>query len=166
MGSFDFLDNIGEQKGDFNTSKSVKADKERMQYLEILVSRNLMMEQFKEEVIQLYNTTKSIEIFNNNVQKSINLIGRIEVKIIGIDENMFKLKNDEFEYIGAIDRMPNDGYVLSANRGKVSYTFAMQLFHHLKNRVLLVNEINGLSDALDFRVLSVLEVEQLTKDNS
>ena len=73
---------------------------------------------------------------------------------------MFKHKNDELEYVGEIDRMPNDKTKLSANRGKVSYLFAKQLSEHLRNRILTLKEINALSDTLDFKLLKVLNVEQ------
>ena len=55
----------------------------------------------------------------------------MELKILSVDESVFKLKNDVLEYIGAIDRMPNDSYILSPNRGKVSYSFAKELFKQL-----------------------------------
>ena len=94
------------------------------------------------------------------MQKSIVVLEKAEFKILSVDEDMFKLKNDKPEYVGSIDRVPDDKTLLSPNTGKVSYTFSKQLFEHLKYRTMTLKEINALSDLLDFKFLKVFNVEQ------
>lgn len=98
--------------------------------------------------------------FFENVQKSILVLEKAEFKIISVDEDMFKLKNDKPEYVGTIDRMPDDKSHLLPNTGKVSYAFIKHLFEHLTYRTLSLKEINALSDLLDFKFLKVFNVEQ------
>ena len=119
---------------------------------------------FKNEILDLIvNKNISDEIFIREVQKSIDAFKEMELKILSVDESVFKLKNDVLEYIGAIDRMPNDSYILSPNRGKVSYSFAKELYNQLKGRRIGLGELISMSDSLDFKVLKIFNVEQLTK---
>lgn len=120
---------------------------EKARYLEILASRRLIDEEFKESVLNLYQSKKINEAkFFENLERSISGYEGAEFKILSIDEDMFKLKNDELEYVGEVDRMPNDKTELSSNRGKVSYYFIKQLREQLKYRVLTLKEINALND--------------------
>ena len=80
-----------------------------------------------------------------------------------VDDEEFKFRNDTLEYIGAIDRMPDDKLILSPNRGMVSYNFVVSLFNQLKGRTLKLSEVIALSDALDFKLMKVYHYEQLTK---
>jgi hypothetical protein len=164
MENFDFLNSIGESKNNFKDINVNKDLKKIIEYLEILRNRNLMNEDFKNEVLDLLVNEKiSNEIFYREIQKSIDAFKEIELKILSVDESVFKLKNDELEYIGAIDRMPNDSYILSPNRGKVSYSFAKELFKQLKGRRIKLGELISMSDSLDFKVIKIFNVEQLTK---
>ena len=164
MENFDFLNDIGESKNNFKTLNVGKKLKNKIEFLEILINRNLMMEDFKNEILDLLINKKiSDEIFFREVRKSITNFNEVELKLLSIDESEFKFKNDELEYIGAIDRMPDDSYILSSNRGKVSYSFAKELFNHLKGRRIKLREIIAMSDSLDFKVIKVFNVEQLTK---
>ena len=164
MENFDFLNSIGESKDNFEFLNVNKDLKNKIEFLEILRNRNLMMEDFKNEILDLLvNKNISDEIFIREVQKSIDAFKEMELKILSVDESVFKLKNDVFEYIGAIDRMPNDSYILSPNRGKVSYSFAKELFNQLKGRRIRLGELISMSDSLDFKVLKIFNVEQLTK---
>lgn len=164
MGSFDFLDNMGEPKSNFFKINTPKGIDDKIKYLEILKNRNLVMEEFGSELIELLLKKKiNEEVFFNNVNKSIKLHNQIVLKIIGIDEGEFKFKNNVLEYVGAIDRMTDDKSTLNTNRGKVSYDFAKSLFEHLKGRRLKLEEINLLSDILDFKILKIFHVEQETK---
>jgi hypothetical protein len=164
MENFDFLNSIGESKDNFKNFNVNKDLKKIIEYLEILRNRNLMNEAFKNEVLDLIVNKKiSNQIFYREVQKSIDAFKEMELKILSVDESVFKLKNDELEYIGTIDRMPNDSYILSPNRGKVSYTFAKELFNQLKGKKIKLGELISMSDSLDFKVLKIFNVEQLTK---
>lgn len=164
MENFDFLNSIGESKDNFEFLNINKDLKNKIEFLEILRNRNLMMEDFKNEILDLLvNKNISDEIFIREVQKSIDAFKEIELKILSVDESVFKLKNDVLEYIGAIDRIPNDSYILSPNRGKVSYSFAKELFNQLKGRRIKLGELISMSDSLDFKVLKIFNVEQLTK---
>jgi hypothetical protein len=164
MDNFDFLNNIGESKNNFKDINVNKDLKKIIEYLEILRNRNLMNEDFKNEVLDLLVNKKiSIEIFYREIQKSIDAFKEIELKILSVDESVFKLKNEELEYIGAIDRMPNDSYILSPNRGKVSFSFANELYKQLKGRRMKLGELISMSDSLDFKVIKIFNVEQLTK---
>ena len=164
MKNFDFLNNIGESVNNFKKVKVNNDLTKKVEYLEILRNRNLMMEDFKNEILDLLvNKNISDEIFIREVQKSIDAFKEMELKILSVDESVFKLKNDVLEYIGAIDRMPNDSYILSPNRGKVSYSFAKELFNQLKGRRIRLGELISMSDSLDFKVLKIFNVEQLTK---
>ena len=164
MGALDFLKDLGESKEKYTKLNLEKNIQEKLEYLEILRGRNLMKEDFNNELFNLYLTKKIDEhIFNQNVQKSIEAHEKIELKILSIDEGIFKKKNNELKYIGVIDKMPNDkSGNYSLNRGKASYDFVEILFNnHLKGRVLKLKDINALSDALDFKVLAVFNTERL-----
>lgn len=160
MGDFDFLDNIGESKGLFKKVKVSNKIEEAVKYLEILQNRNLMGEDFKNDLLELMvNKKANSEVILGNINKSIEAHEKIKLKILSIDEEMFKSKNDQLEYVGAIDRMPNDATQLLPNRGKVSYLLVQQIFNVLKNRTVTIKEIINLSDILDFKVLAVFNVE-------
>lgn len=161
MGKFDFLTKLGESKNDYEVVNVEKDIKDKMLYLEILVNRNLMQKEFKEQLVDYYLGKKITESkFFENVQKSILVLEKAEFKIISVDEDMFKLKNEKPEYVGTIDRMPDDKTQLLPNTGKVSYLFIKQLFEHLKHRTMTLKEINALSDLLDFKFFKVFNVEQ------
>ena len=161
MGKFDFLNKIGESKSNYEVVNVEKDIKDKMLYLEILVNRNLMQSEFKEQLVDYYINKKITESkFFENVQKSILTLEKAELKIISVDEDMFKLKNGEPEFVGTIDRMPEDKAQVLPNSGKVSYLFIKQLFEHLKHRTMTLKEINALSDLLDFKFLKVFNTEQ------
>jgi hypothetical protein len=161
MGKFDFLTKLGESKNDYEVVNVEKDVKDKMLYLEILVNRNLMQEEFKEQLVDFYLSKKITESkFFENVQKSIRVLEKAEFKLISVDGDMFKLKNDKPEYVGTIDRMPDDKTHVLPDTGKVSYSFIKELFEHLKNRTLTLKEINALSDLLDFKLLKVFNVKQ------
>jgi len=161
MGKFDFLTKFGESKSDYEVVNVEKDIKDKILYLEVLVNRNLMQGEFKEQLVDYYINKKITESkFLENVQKSILVLEKAEFKIKSVDEDMFKLKNDKPEYVGTIDRMPDDKTKLLPDTGKVSYSFTKQLFEHLKYRTLTLKEINALSDLLDFKFLKVFNVEQ------
>jgi hypothetical protein len=166
MGIFDFLDDLGDSKKDF---KKIKLDidlEEKVKYLEILQSRNLIMENFKNDLIEKYiNKEIDEKLFKSNVDRSIKLHNDIELQLIDIDENEFKLKNDELEYIGSIDRINDDDYPINPNKGMVSYNFVKKLFSHLNWKTIKLKEINDLSDILDFKVLKCFNVKQKTPKN-
>lgn len=162
MGKFDFLTKLGESKSDYEIINVENELKNKLVYLEILVNRNLMQEDFKIELTNLYVNKKITENkFFENVQKSIDILEKAEFKIKSIDEDMFKLKNNTLEYVGSIDRMPDDKTQLLPNCGKVSFILTKQLFEHLKYRTLTLKEINALSDLLDFKFFKVFNVEQI-----
>lgn len=164
MGAFDFLNNLGESKDSFKKTNLENIIKEKIEFMEILINRNLMQEDFKNELIEKYlNKKLSIDEVSMYIQKSINLHNEIELKLKSIDEDEFKLKNDSLEYIGAIDKMPDDTAIIGPNRGKVSYNFVVSLFNHLKGRRLKLGEIIKLSDVLDFKLMKVFNFEQVTK---
>lgn len=162
MGKFDFLNNIGESSNSYEVVNIDNKIKDILLYLEILVNRNLMKEDFKNELIEHFVSRKITEKkLNENIQKSILVHEQAEIKLISIDENMFKHKSDEQEYIGTIDRMPFDKTKVLSSRGKASFKFVEHLFRHLKNRVLTLKEVNSFSDLLDFDFLSVFNIEQI-----
>jgi hypothetical protein len=161
MGMFDFLDNIGDSKANYKTIDVGKNLKNKIEYLELLQNRNLIMGQFKDELLELYQNKKlSDEQFYFNVNKSISLHEKVELKFISLDDNMFKLKNDTFEYVGRLDKMTDSKSSINKNSGCVSYSFASQLNQHLKNKILSIKQINDLSDILDFKVLKIFNTEQ------
>lgn len=166
MGVFDFLDNIGESKSNFRDVKSNSDLDSKVQYLEILQSRNLLMEDFKNDLIQKYiNKEIDEKLFKSNVEKSVKLHNEIELELLSVDDNEFKLKNDELEYIGAIDKISVDSEHENPNRGMVSYNFVKYLFNQLKRKNIKLKEINDLSDVLDFKLLKVFNVKQITPKN-
>ena len=156
MGILDFMDGLGEQANKF---KKVKIDsylQQRIPFMEILVNRGVMGEDFKSELIEKYISEKwTKEILDSNIEKSINLYESIKLKLVSVDDEIFNLKNDVQEYIGEIDKLPNDPSVFNPNSGKMSYNFAIALFEHLKNKELSLKEVNYLSDALDVKIQSV-----------
>ena len=164
MGILDFMDGLGEQSNKF---KKVKIDtylQQRIPFMEILVNRGVMGEDFKSELIEKYISEKwTNEILDSNIKKSIDLYETIKLRLISVNDDIFKLKNEVQEYIGEIDKMPNDSTVFNPNSGKMSYNFAVSLFEHLKNKELTLKEINYLSDALDVKIQSVYKKEVLTE---
>ena len=163
MGIFDFLDNIGESKNKFKEVKSNSDLDTKVQYLEILQSRNLLMEDFKNDLIQKYiNKEIDDKLFKSNVEKSVKLHNEIELELLSVDDDEFKLKNDELEYIGVIDRIQNNSESENPNRGMVSYNFVKSLFNQLNRKNITLKEINDLSDILEFKVLKVFNVKQIT----
>jgi hypothetical protein len=161
MGKFDFLSKLGMSKSDYIVVEVENDIKDKMLFLEILLNRNLMQNKFKEEVIDLYfNKKLGEENFLSNVQKSIRVAEKVEFKILSVDEDLFKLKNDKPEFIGTIPRMPGDKTQLLPNTGKVSYTFIKQIYEHFKHRTITLKEINALSDLLDFDFQQVFHMEQ------
>ena len=163
MGKFDFLDKLGESKSNFTTIPTTKSEVEKINLLEILKTRNLIGIEFKDELISLLVNKKiDEEVLNNNINKSISIFEEIQVKILSIDEEMFKQKNDELEYIGAMDRMPNDKREIYPDIGKISYQFIKEIYGNLKNKVLTIKEIVALSDAFGFNLLNVFNVEQIS----
>lgn len=161
MGKFDFLDKFGESKDKYQIVEVGEDVKPKIKYLEILVNRKLMQKDFQEELLNYYLNKKITEAkFYENIQKSISVLEKAEFKIISIEEDIFKQKNEKPEFVGSIDRMPDDKTQLSPNRGKVSYSFTKQFYEHLKYRTMTLKEIISLSDLLDFNFFAVLNVEQ------
>lgn len=164
MGLFDFLNDLGESKSNFNTIKTSKTEQLLTEYLGILISRSLMTEHFKSELINLYLNKKINDIaLNENIEKSITIHESIEYKLVSVDEEMFKKKDNTKEYIGAIDRLPYDKTKLSLERGKISYNFAVSLLEFLKGRIMNVKMMNNLCDVLDCDVKSIFNKEILTE---
>jgi DNA-binding Xre family transcriptional regulator len=164
MGLFDFLNDLGESKSNFNVIKTSEKEQLLIEYLEILVSRGLMMEDFKSELINLHFNKKINErALNENIEKSIRVHEAIEYKLVSIDEQMFKKRDNTKEYIGAIDRLPNDKTKLNSERGKLSYNFAVSLLEHLKGRTMNVKMMNNLCDALDCDIKIIFNKEILTE---
>jgi hypothetical protein len=161
MGKFDFLNDMGESKKNYHIIKTSKSFDDKIKYIEILQNRNLIQEKFKNELISLYLNKKISDFdFDQNIQKSIRIHEKAELKIISIDEDMFKLKNEQKEYVGAIDRIPDNKSNNLLEYGKVSYLFVKELFNDLKLKTLTLKEINNLSDSLGFSLLKVFNVEQ------
>jgi hypothetical protein len=164
MGLFDFLNDLGESKSNFNVIKTSEKEQLLIEYLEILVSRGLMMEDFKSELINLHFNKKINErALNENIEKSIRVHEAIEYKLVSIDEQMFKKRDNTKEYIGAIDRLPNDKTKLNSERGKLSYNFTVSLLEHLKGRTMNVKMMNNLCDALDCDIKIIFNKEILTE---
>jgi hypothetical protein len=164
MGLFDFLNDLGESKSNFNVIKTSEKEKLLIEYLEVLVSRGLMMKDFKSELINLhYNKKINENALNENIEKSISVHEAIEYKLVSVDEQMFKKKDNTKEYIGAIDRLPNDKTILNSDRGRLSYNFAVFLLEHLKGRTMNVKMMNNLCDALDCDVKIIYNKEILTE---
>jgi len=164
MGLFDFLNDLGESKSNFNTIKTSEKERLLIEYLEILVSRGLMMEDFKSELINLHFNKKINEVaLNVNIEKSINAHEAIEYKLVSVDEDMFKKKDNTKEYIGAIDRLPNDKTKLNSERGKISYNFSVSLLEFFKGRIMNVKIMNNLCDVLDCNVKIIFNKEILTE---
>lgn len=163
MGLLDFMDGLGEQANKF---KKVKIDsylEQRIPFMEILVNRGVMSEDFKNELIEKYIKEKwTKETLETNIQKSINIYESIKLKLVSVDDEIFKHKNDTQEYVGEIDKMPNDPSIYNSNSGKISYNFALSLLDHLKNKEFSLKEINYLSDALDVKIQSVYNKEVIT----
>jgi len=164
MGLFDFLNDLGESKSNFKTIKTSEKEELLIEYLEILVSRGLMMGDFESELINLHFNKKINEVaLNENIKKSIIAHEAIEYKLVSVDEDMFKKKDNTKEYIGAIDRFPNDKTKLNSERGKISYNFAVCLLEFLKGRIMNVKMMNNLCDVLDCNVKIIFNKEILTE---
>ena len=163
MGVFDFLNDLGESKSNFNIRKTNKEEDEIVAYLEILQNRGLMMENFKNELLTLFLNKKiDKKAFHENINKSVNAHENIEFKLTSIDESMFKLKDKQKEYIGSIDRLPEDLIKPNSESGKISYDFSLSLFEQLKGRIINVKMMNSLCDALDCNIKSIYNKEFLT----
>jgi hypothetical protein len=81
MGKFDFLTKLGESKSDYEIINVENELKNKLVYLEILVNRNLMQEDFKIELTNLYVNKKITENkFFENVQKSIDILEKEEFR--------------------------------------------------------------------------------------
>lgn len=161
MRKFDFLNEIGNSKDDYEFINVDNDTKDKVEYLEILISRNLIQEDFKNELLNYYLNKKITEKqFFENIQKSIRILEKAEFKILSLDEEMFKLKNDKKEYVGCINKMPNVKNQLLPDTGKLSYLFAKHLYDHFKNRILTLKEINALSDLLEIKLFKIFNVEQ------
>lgn len=164
MGVFDFLNDLGESKSNFDIRKTNKEEKNIVAYLEILENRGLMMEKFKNEVLDLFLNKKiDKKTFDNNVNKSIKAHENIEYKLTSVDESMFKLKDNQKEYIGSIDRLPEDLTKSNSETGKISYEFSLALLKHLNGKIINVKMMNSLCDILDCNVKSVYNKEILTE---
>jgi hypothetical protein len=164
MGVFDFLNDLGESKSNFNIRKTNKEEENLVAYLEILENRGLMMEKFKNEVLTLFLNKKiDKKTFDDNVTKSIKAHENIEFKLTSIDESMFKLKDERKEYIGSIDRLPEDSSKPNSESGKISYEFSLSLYEHLKGKVVNVKMLNSLCDALDCNIKSIYNKECITE---
>lgn len=164
MSNFDFLDSLGESASSFKIIETSRDDAKVVSLLQILVNRGLMMEDFKNELLDLYLKKKinSNGVFKN-IEKSIQAHESIEYKLIEVDKSMFKNFDTTKEYVGAINRLPSDISKLNADRGKVSFQFAEFLFEHLKGRVMNIKLMNNLCDALDFDVKSIFNKDIITK---
>jgi len=164
MGIFNFLDNLGEPASKFNFVNISKDNSNVISYLEILVSRGLMMEDFKTELLDIYFNKKiNSKSLTENIERSIQAHELIEYKLISVDKSMFKKYDSSKEYVGAIDRLPNDLTKLSPDRGKISFYFAEALLEHLRGRVMNIKLMNSLCDAMDCDVKSIFNKDILTK---
>lgn len=163
MGILDFFDGLGESADKF---KQVKVDsylQSRISFMEILVNRGVMSDDFKNELIEKYISDKlSKDTFEFNIKRSIDAYEAVKLKFTSVDVDIFKLKNDTLEYVGEIDKMPNEPPIYNPNSGKMSYNFALLLFEHLKNKEISFKEVNYLSDALDVKIQRVYNKELLT----
>jgi hypothetical protein len=163
MGLFDFLNDLGEDKSKYKKIDTNEEEQSTIEYLEILTNRGLMTEDFKSELYNLYFNKKiDKNTFNQNIQKSINAHEAIEYKITSIDVEMFKKRDNSKEYVGAIDRLPNDNTKLHSERGKISYEFSEKILEHLRGRIMNVKMMNNLCDALDCDVKSIFNKDILT----
>jgi len=164
MGILDFLDGLGQSADNF---KEVKVDsylQSRISFMEILVNRGVMSDDFKNALIEKYISDKwSKDTLESNIKKSIDGYEAVKLKFISVDVDVFKLKNDTPEYVGEIDKMPNEPPIYNPNSGKMSYNFALSLFEHLKNKEISLKEVNYLSDALDVEIQRVYIKEVLTE---
>jgi hypothetical protein len=159
-----FLDELGESKNEYEDAKLNLSDKMLIEYLDILVERNQMMEDFKSEILNLYLNKKiSKKLLFENINNSISAANKIVLKILSLDDSVFKLKNEEYEYIGAIPKLPNSFFDINPNSGKVSYSFAMMLVSKLKERNITLGEIISLSDCLDFKVARIVNWERISE---
>ncbi len=164
MKKFEFLDILGESKNSFIDANLSSDEKEIIIFLDILVARQLMSEQFKNELIELYLNKKiNFKSLEDNISKSIILYQNVELKVISIDESAFNLKDDTLEYVGIIPKMPGHNEIININSGKVSYNFAKILCQRLQFRKIKLGEIIALSDCFDFNVYRIFDFEQLTK---
>lgn len=164
MSVFDFLKDLGESKSNFNILKTNKEEDEIVAYLEILRNRGLMTEDFKTEILTLYLNKKiDKKAFHDNINRSVKAHQNIEFRLTSIDESMFKLKDNRKEYIGTIDRLPEDLTKPNADTGKISYEFSLMLFEYFKGKIMNVKMMNSLCDCLDCNIKSIYNLEILTE---
>ena len=157
-----FLDKLGEPKESYTEIKVGGNDLRVAEYLDILVARNQMMQDFKDEILNLYLSKKiSISTLNSNIATSVNAHNGLKIKVLSIDETAFKERGDKLEYVGAIPKLPENKQTLNPSSGKVSYNFAKMLCDKLSERVMLLGEIIQLSDILDFKVLRIINLQRL-----
>ncbi len=162
MGRFDFLNKFGESKENFEIININKNIQEKVELLEILSNRKLVPEDFKSELLNLLVENKiNDENFYKNVNKAIDIMEKVTFEVLSIDEDMFKLKNHEYEYVGSLTRMKGNETVSTKNSGKVSYFFLEQIFSNLKNKEVSLKQVNTVSDIFDFDLLSVINVKQI-----
>jgi hypothetical protein len=160
MENFDFLDSMGHSKEKYKTVKTSKSLKEKILLLDNLISRNLMDDSFKETLLDLIcNKNMNDYDFNFNVQKSITSYQSLEFKLTSIDESLFKLKGNESEYIGSIERDLNDKRPINSDSGKVSLNFARELFKNLENKIITGNELITMSDIFGFDLFKVFNMD-------
>lgn len=165
MGLFDFLGNIGHSASNFENVNLKKDNEAILKRLETLAIRGLVPKEFKEELCDAYFSGKiDKECLNRNISKSIKIHEEIELKVIGIDEAMFSKKDNSKEYIGAIDRLPEDNSASHKDRGTISYNLTKEIFQHLEGRILNIKTLNKLCDALDCDIKSTFKFKVLPKD--
>jgi hypothetical protein len=164
MGLFDFLNDMGDDKSKYKKVEVNKDDQTLIEYLEILVNRGLMTEEFKSELCNLYFDRKiDRKLLYQNIEKSVDAHESIEYKLISVDDEKFKKRNHTKEYVGVIDRLTDDKTKLNSERGKISYEFANQILEHFRGRILNVKIMNSLCDSLDCDVKSIFNKDIITE---
>jgi hypothetical protein len=163
MNNFDFLDSLGESKNNFREVNIGKDKNEIVVLLDTLIARQLMSEDFKNELLDLYLNNKiDRNKLEQNIEKSIKTYQSVELQVLSVDETAFKHKDDTLEYVGTIPKMPGQKDIINPNSGKVSYNFANVLCQRLKYRNIKLGEIIALSDCLDFKVWRIFDFKQLS----
>jgi hypothetical protein len=166
MKDLSFLDSLGESKDKYKILDFDKDVHEKIKLLDTLCERNLMSNDFKDELIDIYLNKKiSNALFYGNVRKSIEQFCGIELQLLSVDENMFKEKSDALVYIGSIPRYPWDNTAISKTNGRISYSLTKHLFDHLKDRVVKLGELVELSDILEVKLIKLFNVKQITPNN-
>lgn len=156
MGILDFLDDLGESRGSKNKSKTDKYLDSQISHMQILESRGLFPESFKNQLLELYISKKiDQKLFEFNIADFVKKHENIKFKFIELNESAFKLKSNVLEYVGEIDKFPSDEVILNPNNGKISYDFAKALFGYLKDKEITLKQVNDLSDFFGVRLLSV-----------